>query len=334
MPAHAPVGGSTARSGCFWTSVSESRYHRMMDMPPEFVPLEHKDLLRQWTETVYTMEVLAPAQLALDMRRWLKQQEPKWEDRHILSESLLKRFRDPDDKATGARSGKKLRGLWLFLWAHYRKHKPGGASEDGSEPPDAAHPKLLSLTLEKFFEQRSRDARDEKSERLQSVLAGRYVLYQQDYEMAAGSMAPHKRIRASLIEIEPIDNYLQVKETQHFEALDRATRHQVDCGVLYSCGPFVVGIMAAETPASFKCMVIDTIFPRPEHGKPARGFLGKVLIAASFDNESRCLPSSKFVCMRAEGEEQHGLYEYEDIDRMVMFHFTTPSFHPMYEFVF
>jgi hypothetical protein len=38
--------------------------------------------------------------------------------------------------------------------------------------------------------------------------------------------------------------------------------------------------------------------------------------------------------MRAEGEEQHGLYEYEDIDRMVMFHFTTPSFHPMYEFVF
>jgi hypothetical protein len=298
-------------------------------MPLDFVPKDHKEVLRAWIEAVCTKESLSNSALLLEMRHWLKQQ--KWPDADILKDSSLKRFRKSENGTAGSRIGKQLHGMWLFLKSQdrYKHHRPVAHADP---VPSAASPdKLLAFALTNFFRERNDIAHRYTVERLSKMLAGRFVLYRQDLEPAVWGLEPRKTIRASAVEVAAADGYLTVSETQNFpKTRDRAAHHQLNTGVLFPYGDYVIGIIGEDKIVSFKTMVIEDIFSGPEaDAVPTDYFRGKLLVASVRGS----FPSVRFFCKRSQGDDQHGLYPYRKIDKDVLAYITRPTFDKQYEAV-
>lgn len=308
---------------------------------PDFVPQKHRKLLCRWVRAVCEEEQISEGRLQADVAKWLKVMPSKsamQDIRWFSNDSTLKRMRRLQESA-GARRNHELRSLWEYFRADHRyaKHFPVAANErESNVPPPSARAGLLGFALQNFFRAGPRTIHIHTNERIGALLAGRFVMYRQDFELASRRSSQPKLIRASRVQIWRAGDDVLISEEQHFPAYGspkRPAHRQLNQGVLFPYGAYVIGLMGVEEALSFKCLVINDILSHAEPGNvPTDDFKGKMLVAS----DRALFPSALFFCRRSRGgdEDPHGIFEFDDIDEDIVGYLTTPTFRQDVEAVF
>ena len=258
------------------------------------------------------------------MNEWMN--ATRWPGKKRMALSTLKRFLKQEPKA-GYTSYDQMSGLWDYLSAKYTDDFPERATP--TVIAEMRSDELLSLALTQFFCKTARVKHKHKLEDMTKTMPGEYVMYRPDWEPAARDLSPQEGMRVSLINIRPTERGLLIKETQDNDTPGRGKHFQVNNGVLFPYGEYIIALMNCEQRPSFKCIIVEEYGRQFDDPNQINEFKGKILVASAVAS----FPSAKFVCRRRSGKEKLGIRPYREIDKNIRASIAAPTFDKKYRVV-